>query len=71
MSGDAIVIGASGGIGRAFVASLEAEPGRGRIFALSRRQSGLDIRSEEEVAGAAAALAREGAEPDLVLIATG
>ena len=68
---DAIVIGASGGIGAAFVEALSAEPGRGRIFALSRRASGFDIRREDDVARAAAALAAEDTAPDIILVATG
>lgn len=72
MSGkDAIVIGASGGLGSAFVAALAAAPDRRRVFSLSRASGGFDIRREDEVAGAAAALAREDAEPDLIVVATG
>lgn len=68
---DAVVIGASGGLGAAFVRALEADRRYARVFALSRRTSGLDVRREDDVARAAAALRAAAAEPRLVLVATG
>lgn len=68
---DAIVIGASGGLGAALVAVLEEDARFDRIFALSRRVSGLDIRIEDDVSRAVAALRSDAAEPRLVVMATG
>ncbi len=62
----ALVVGASGGIGRALVAELR---GRGaEVVALSRSGDGLDVTDEASVAAAFAGL-----EPgfDLVVVATG
>jgi NAD(P)-dependent dehydrogenase (short-subunit alcohol dehydrogenase family) len=74
----AVVVGASGGIGSAFVEALARDPTIGRIDALSRRppapggkvRSGtVDITDEASIEAAAARL---GDEPvDLVLVATG
>jgi NAD(P)-dependent dehydrogenase (short-subunit alcohol dehydrogenase family) len=62
----ALIIGASGGIGRALVAALIA---RGvAVTALSRSADGLDVTDEASVA---AALGRLGGPYDLILVATG
>ncbi|MGU3361181.1 SDR family NAD(P)-dependent oxidoreductase [Methylobacterium sp. M6A4_1b] len=75
----AVVIGASGGIGRALVDALAAESGDRTIFAFSRSglsysrpiHSGqIDLADETSIAAAAAAVARVG-PPDLVIIASG
>jgi NAD(P)-dependent dehydrogenase (short-subunit alcohol dehydrogenase family) len=74
----AVVVGASGGIGSAFVEALARDPTIGRIDALSRRppapggkvRSGtIDIADEASIEAAAARLGDEPA--DLVLVATG
>ncbi|WP_128515379.1 SDR family NAD(P)-dependent oxidoreductase [Tabrizicola thermarum] len=61
----ALVIGASGGIGRALVVALRA---RGEVVGLSRSGDGLEVTDEGSVAAALGAL-----EPgfDLVVVATG
>jgi NAD(P)-dependent dehydrogenase (short-subunit alcohol dehydrogenase family) len=78
--GLAVVIGATGGIGRAFVDTLARDPARGAVLALSRSPltdapSGvvtghLDLADEASIA-AAAAQARALGEPRLVIVATG
>jgi NAD(P)-dependent dehydrogenase (short-subunit alcohol dehydrogenase family) len=63
---NALIIGASGGIGAALCATLQ---GRGvAVTALSRRDHGLDVTDEDSVAAALSGL-----EPgfDLILVATG
>lgn len=62
----ALIIGASGGIGAALVAALQA---RGvAVTGLSRRDDGLDVTNEDSVAASLVGL-----EPgfDLILVATG
>jgi NAD(P)-dependent dehydrogenase (short-subunit alcohol dehydrogenase family) len=61
----ALVVGASGGIGRALVAALRE---RGEVVGLSRSGDGLEVTDEGSVAAALGAL-----EPgfDLVIVATG
>ncbi len=78
---DAVVIGASGGIGAAFVDHLAAGPTVGRIMALARSpvrhtdpkvSTGvIDIGDEASIAAAAAAARESFGEVDLVLVATG
>lgn len=46
----ALVIGASGGIGKAVMRALEDDPGAGEVLCLSRSKDGLDITNEESVA---------------------
>ncbi|MEM6972994.1 MAG: SDR family NAD(P)-dependent oxidoreductase [Pseudomonadota bacterium] len=77
---DAAVIGASGGLGAAFVEALAGAPGIGRVHALSRSGLGseggdivparLDLEDEASIAAAAGAI---GAEPGLrlIIVATG
>lgn len=68
----AVVIGASGGIGHAVTAALEADPAIGRTLALSRQSTpALDIRDEDSIAKAAAFAAELDAPPRLVFDATG
>jgi NAD(P)-dependent dehydrogenase (short-subunit alcohol dehydrogenase family) len=57
----ALVIGATGGIGAAFVALLEADPRCGRVVALHRHsQPALDFTEESSISEAALAVAAEG-----------
>ncbi len=75
------VIGATGGIGRAFVDHLAACPAISRLFMLSRsRPPGdhaqadwlrLDLESEETIAEAAAAIKRSAGDLHLVIVASG
>lgn len=67
---DAVVIGASGGIGSATATALE-ERNRA-VIALSRHsEPALDLIDEQSIAAAAHSLAMRGIEPDLVIVATG
>jgi NAD(P)-dependent dehydrogenase (short-subunit alcohol dehydrogenase family) len=77
---DAAVIGASGGLGRAFVAALSAMPGIARVHALSRSGAvpgganvvpgTLDVTDEASVEAAAKAIGEE-TELRLVICAVG
>jgi NAD(P)-dependent dehydrogenase (short-subunit alcohol dehydrogenase family) len=70
--GIAVVIGASGGIGRALADALEASGQFAKVVRLSRSGTpGLDITSEPSIAQAAAEIAAPGRELRLVLDATG
>lgn len=69
----ALVWGASGGIGSAFVTALGANPRVGKVMAASRRAAApwtFDLEHEESIAAVATAAAAEG-PLDLVLVATG
>jgi NAD(P)-dependent dehydrogenase (short-subunit alcohol dehydrogenase family) len=69
----AVVIGASGGIGGAFEATLVQEGAYEAVHGFARSRSGmqhLDLLDEDSIAAAAAQVAR-GPEPTLVLVATG
>jgi len=74
----AVVVGASGGIGRAFVETLARDPAVGRVDALARGNlegggkvvaGRLDLEDEASIAAAAERL--DGAPLDLVVLATG
>lgn len=65
----AVVIGASGGLGAAMVAALEASGRFNHVHALSR-STGLDLEDEASIAAAAAGL-KDGPPLGLVLVATG
>lgn len=73
------VVGASGGIGGAFVNALTGHPSVGRVFRLVRSFETdiandtvhIDLTSEETIATAAAKLKVEVGALDLVLVATG
>jgi NAD(P)-dependent dehydrogenase (short-subunit alcohol dehydrogenase family) len=68
----AVVVGATGGLGKAFVQHLRSDPNCGRVAALSRHaEQPIDITSETSVASAAAWLHAGSAEWDLILDATG
>ncbi|MDO9708812.1 SDR family oxidoreductase [Paracraurococcus lichenis] len=72
MSGTAVVLGATGGIGGALLAALEGEGRWRRVIGLSRRgEPALDITEEASVAAAAAWLGREAPDLALVIVATG
>ena len=67
-----MVVGASGGIGRAFSAALEASPAFDRVIALSRSgEAKLDLTDPASIERAAAGLAESGADIRLVIDATG
>ena len=76
-----VVVGASGGIGRALTSILSASPAVARITACSRsgpvpehpkvRHQRLDLEDEATIAGAAEAVQADGGVLDLVLVASG
>lgn len=68
MSGAAVVVGASGGIGRALAQAIRDEGAHEVVHALSR--PGIDLLDEASVA-AAAAMVAAGPPPTLVVVATG
>ena len=65
----ALVIGASGGIGRALADQLAEDGNCEKLVRLSRRVDGLDITDEASIQTVAAELGRQ--EFDLILCATG
>jgi len=68
----AIVIGASGGIGAAIVKALEDSDQFSEVIGLSRSsEPALDLTDEASIEAAAMALAQRGAEPRLTFDATG
>ncbi len=82
---NAVVIGATGGIGGAFVDALAADPGCARLFALARRPArsastgarsnvvslDVDIEDEASIAAAAAEVSAASEGLHLVIVATG
>ncbi len=69
---NALVIGASGGIGGAITQALQADPRCGAVLRLSRRDTpGFDVTDEASVAEAAQGIASEVDGLDLVFNATG
>lgn len=73
MSGAAVIIGASGGIGGAFEAALIDEGAFDVVHGFARSRSGpqhLDVLDEASIAAAAAHTA-QGPAPTLVIVATG
>lgn len=68
MSGSAVVIGASGGIGHAIADALEDEGGHDTVYRFARSTGDLDLTNEASVAAAAA---RVTVTPTLVIVATG
>lgn len=73
MTGSAIVIGASGGIGRALADALADEGEYDRVVRLSRSGAGdgrIDLEDETSIAAAAESLA-DAPAPSLILVATG
>lgn len=67
----ALVIGASGGIGAAFVDILRTDPACGEVLTLSRQVDGLDITDEASILRASERLAAQGMMFDVILCATG
>ena len=73
MTGSAVIVGASGGIGAAFVAALEEEGAFDVVHGFARSWSGarhLDVTDEPCIAAAAARVA-SGPAPTLVIVASG
>lgn len=73
MTGSAVVIGASGGIGRALADALAEERRYDRIVRLSRSGDGdghIDLADESSIAAAAEGLS-DAPSPSLILVATG
>lgn len=73
MTGSAVVIGASGGIGAALVAAIEEEGAFDVVHGFARSFEGarhLDLTDEASIAAAAAEIAK-GPAPTLVIVATG
>lgn len=65
---EAVVVGASGGLGRALLERLQADPRVGRVHGFSRRgPARLDLTDEASIAAAATAVEA----PRLVIVATG
>lgn len=67
----ALVLGASGGIGSAFLSAFEDDPACARATGLSRRDDGLDVTNEASVTAAAQRLEGEGFRFDAIICATG
>ncbi|MBW8299078.1 MAG: SDR family NAD(P)-dependent oxidoreductase [Hydrogenophaga sp.] len=67
----ALVLGASGGIGSAFLSAFENDPACARATGLSRRGDGFDVTDEASVADAAKRLDSEGIRFDVIVCATG
>jgi len=73
MTGSAIIIGASGGIGSAMESALTEEESYAQIIGLAQTRTGaqhIDILDEQSVAEAAARVAT-GPAPSLIFVATG
>lgn len=72
-NGAAVVVGASGGIGRALEAALREEQGFEVVHGFARSRAGdyhLDLLDEASIAAGAAQVAK-GPEPHLIIVATG
>ena len=67
----ALVLGASGGIGSAFLDVFGNDPACARATGLSRRADGFDVTDEASVAAAARRLDGEGVRFDVIVCATG
>jgi NAD(P)-dependent dehydrogenase (short-subunit alcohol dehydrogenase family) len=67
----ALVIGASGGIGTAFVEAFRADAACGTVMTLSRSTDGFDITDEQSVAHAAERFMAQGTVFDVIICATG
>lgn len=67
----ALVLGASGGIGSAFLDAFEDDPTCAQATGLSRRADGFDVTDEASVADAAKRLDGEGMRFDVIVCATG
>jgi len=71
MSGSAVVIGASGGIGRAIADALEEEGGHKALHRFARSSTGAEHLDLTDEASIAAAAARVTVAPTLIIVATG
>lgn len=68
----AIIVGASGGIGAALAAELEARGDFAHIIRLSRAsEPAIDLMDDDGIARAAKFVATQGLSPELVIVATG
>ncbi|TPP07153.1 SDR family NAD(P)-dependent oxidoreductase [Rhizobium glycinendophyticum] len=67
----ALVLGSSGGIGRAFVERLRSDPACADVIGLSRSDDRFDVTKEESVAAAAARFTEAERRFELVIVATG
>ncbi len=70
MSGSAIILGSSGGIGAALVRSLAEEGQHTPVIGLSRSAGDFDLANEASIAACAARFANAG-PPGLIIVATG
>ena len=73
MSGSAVIVGASGGIGAALETALIEEDAHQTVWGFARSRTGarhLDLTDEASIAAAAAQVA-QGPAPSLVIVATG
>ena len=67
----ALVIGAGGGIGAAFMQRLAADPGCAGVSGLARRNGDFDLADEDSVRAAADGFAASGTVFELIVCATG
>lgn len=67
----ALVLGASGGIGSAFLAAFHDDPACAGAYGLSRCHDGFDVTDEASVSAAAERLKGEGTGFDVIVCATG
>lgn len=68
---NAVIIGASGGIGGALAGQLAARLGADHVISLARSDGAIDLQQEASIAAAAHMIRQGGISPDLVIIATG
>lgn len=67
----ALVLGASGGIGSAYLQAFRDDPACAAASGLSRRDDGFDVTDEASVSAAAERFQDEGASFDVIVCATG
>lgn len=67
----ALVLGASGGIGSAYLSAFRKDPACAAATGLSRRDDGFDVTDEASVSAAAERFRGEGAAFDVIVCATG
>lgn len=71
VGGAALVVGASGGVGAAFVRRLRADPAYATVRTLSRRDDGFDLGDECAIAAAAAHFRASALRFTCIIVATG